>query len=51
MGQYAGHFLVPEDEAVSKVTHPSKPNWITSHAIAAERKFSEEEIRGVFDDI
>ena len=38
MGQYASHFLVPEDDAVSKVTHPSKPNWITSHAIAAECK-------------
>ena len=49
MGQYAGHFLVPEDEAVSKVTHPSKPNWITSHAIAAECKFPEE-IRSGFDD-
>lgn len=43
MGQYASNFLVPEDEAVSKVTHPSKPNWITSHAIAAELSIAEVE--------
>lgn len=43
MGQYASSFLVPEEDAVSKVTHPSKPNWITSHAIAAELSIAEVE--------
>ena len=40
MGQYASAFMVPEAEAVNKDTHPSKPNWITSHAIAAECKYN-----------
>lgn len=43
MGQYASNFLVPEAEAINKGTHPSKPNWITSHAIAAELSIAEVE--------
>lgn len=43
MGQYASIFLTPEAKAVSKLTHPSKANWITSHAIASELSIAEVE--------
>jgi hypothetical protein len=38
MGQYASVFIVPAGKAINKVTNPSKPNWITAHAIASECK-------------
>jgi len=38
MGQYASIFITPANKAVSKITHPKKPNWITAHAIASECK-------------
>lgn len=43
MGQYASLFIVPSGNAINKVTHPSKPNWITAHAIAAELSIAEVE--------
>lgn len=43
MGQYASVFIVPSAKAINKVTHPSKANWITAHAIAAELSIAEVE--------
>ncbi|WAQ97327.1 hypothetical protein MAR_030017 [Mya arenaria] len=43
MGQYASIFITPANKAVSKNTHPRKPNWITAHAIASELSIAEVE--------
>ncbi|KAL3876256.1 hypothetical protein ACJMK2_034124 [Sinanodonta woodiana] len=43
MGQYAAHFIVPDDKAIGKQTNPSKSNWITAHAIASELSIAEVE--------
>jgi len=39
MGSYSSAFMVQENDAISKHTHPSQPNWITIHAVASECKY------------
>ncbi|XP_076458628.1 uncharacterized protein LOC143292324 [Babylonia areolata] len=45
MGVYSSSFVVsPQDSnAVSSYSHPSKPNWITAHAISTELSIAEVE--------
>ncbi|KAK3090447.1 hypothetical protein FSP39_011944 [Pinctada imbricata] len=43
MGNSTGAFHVSPAKAASKHTHPSKPNWITLHAVATELSIAEVE--------
>jgi len=45
MGVYSSSFVVDtkSDVAVSSFSHPSKPNWITAHAVSSELSIAEVE--------
>ncbi|OWF56527.1 uncharacterized protein LOC110446688 [Mizuhopecten yessoensis] len=43
MGSFASQFMTPDGEEIAQHTHPSKPNWITVHAITAELSIAETE--------
>jgi len=48
MGQFESQFLATAANSVSKHSNPNKPNWITLHAVAAERKYRVKWTRNVF---
>ena len=38
MGAYTSNFAADREHTLSSITHPSRADWITAHAVATDRK-------------